>query len=156
MDVAFIFFAKYLFVLSLTLSGLYFLTQNRNSKKHIILFAVPSLLFAYILALAAGHFYFDARPFVVDNFIPLIPHAPDNGFPSDHALLVSSIAVIGLYLHKRLGAVLTVIAILVMAGRVYVGVHHVTDVVASAGISLFATSLVYFLIRFIGLAKLKT
>ena len=156
MDVVFIFFAKYLFVLSLTISGLYFLTQERNVKKQIILFAVSSLLFSYVLALAASHFYFNARPFVVEHFIPLIPHAPDNGFPSDHALLVSSIAIIGLYLNKRLGVLLSAIAVLVMAGRVYVGVHHVIDVVASAGISLFAVTLVYFLVRFREHTKLRT
>ena len=156
MDVVFIFFAKYLFVLSLTISGLYFLTQERNVKKQIILFAVTSLLFSYVLALAASHFYFNARPFVVEHFIPLIPHAPDNGFPSDHALLVSSIAIIGLYLNKRLGVLLSAIAVLVMAGRVYVGVHHVIDVVASAGISLFAITLVHFLVRFREHTKLRT
>ena len=155
-DWFFIFAAQYLFVFSCVISGLYFFRQEWPERKRIILFALPSLVLTYILGLVAAHFYYDPRPFVVDHFIPLIPHAPDNGFPSDHALLVSSIAVIGLYLHKRLGAVLSVIAVLVMAGRVYVGVHHVIDVVASVGISLFATTLVYFLIRFREHTKLRT
>ena len=43
-----------------------------------------------------------------------------------------------------------------MAGRVYVGVHHVIDVVASAGISLFAVTLVHFLVRFREHTKLRT
>lgn len=113
------------------------------------MFALPSLLLAYLLALFVCHFYFDPRPFVVNNFTPLIPHAPDNGFPSDHALLVASIAIIGTYINRKLGIVLWILAVLVGIGRVYVGVHHAIDVVGSFLIAILATSVVYFTYRYL-------
>src|SRR4051812_12727722 len=40
------------------------------------------------LAAVGAHFVFQARPFIPDGHTPLlIPHAADNGFPSDHTTL---------------------------------------------------------------------
>lgn len=149
MDLFFIFFAQYLFVLPVLISGIYFLFQNSTHKKEILLFALPSLGLTYLLALLGAHFYFDPRPFVVDNFTPLIAHAPDNGFPSDHALLVASIASIGTSINRRLGILLWILAVLVGIGRVYVGIHHPIDVAGSFFIAILATSAVYFFYRYL-------
>ena len=146
LDTFFILTAKYLFLVPVLCSGVYFLLQPRASQKKILMFAVPSLALTYLLALLASHLYYDPRPFVLGNFTPLIPHAPDNGFPSDHALLVSAIAIIGSYLNRKLGAALWVFGLLVAIARVYVGVHHPIDVTASICISILATSIVYFCI----------
>ncbi len=91
---------------------------------------------------AGGSLYYDPRPFVVGHFTPLIPHVPDNGFPSDHALLISAIAMIGMVWNRKLGSALWVLAVLVAAARVYVGVHHTIDVAGSCIISITAISAV--------------
>lgn len=145
-DLFFIFSAKYLFVFPVLLAGIYFLMQSRVSQKRILIFTIPSLALTYLLALLAGQAYYDARPFVVGRFVPLIPHAPDNGFPSDHALLVSAIAIIGTYLDRKLGIALWILGLIVASARVYVGVHHPIDVLGSIAISVIATSLVYLFI----------
>ncbi len=147
MDLFFILSAKYLFVIPILVLGVYFLSQPRSVQKRILVFALPSLAFIYLLALLGGYIYFDTRPFVVGNFTPLIPHTPDNGFPSDHALLVSAVAAIGIYLNRKLGIVLWVLALTVAAARVYVGLHHPIDVAGSMAISILATSVIYFLIK---------
>src|ERR1700730_9982138 len=144
MDAFFIFSAKYLFLAPIALLALYFLLRSWPEKKSIATFALPALILTYRAALVGGQAYFDARPFVEAHFTPLIPHIPDNGFPSDHALLVSAVAAIGSYLNWRLGAALWVLAFIVAAARVYVGLHHPIDVLGSAAIAIISTSIWYF------------
>lgn len=105
----------------------------------MVFFAIPAGLFALALGTLANHLYFDPRPFVALHFTPLVPHVPDNGFPSDHTLLVSAVAMIGTLWNRRLGMVLWILAILVAIGRVYVGLHHVLDVIASMVFAVIAT-----------------
>ena len=149
MDSFFIFAAEYLYLVSVATLGAYFLLQPRDSWKHRAFFAIPAGLFALALGMIANHLYFDPRPFVAGHFTPLVPHAPDNGFPSDHTLLVSAVAMIGTLWNRRLGMVLWILAILVAVGRVYVGVHHVLDVAGSIVISSVAVLLTYAAYRYL-------
>ena len=155
LDTFFILAAQYLFLLPALLLGAYFLLQSRPVQKKILIFAIPFLVLTYLLALLAGHLYYGPRPFVVGNFRPLILHAPDNGFPSDHALLVFTLAIIGTYLNRKLGTVLWVLGLIVAIARVYVGVHHPLDVAASAVISIFAASIVYSCITYVWHAEIN-
>lgn len=143
MDSLFIFATKYLYLLSIAALGAYFLLQPRESQRRMALFAVPAALLAYALGALGDHLYFDPRPFVVGHFTPLVPHAPDNGFPSDHTLLVSAIATIGSFWSRRLGFLLWILAVLVAAARVYAGIHHTIDVVGSVVIAAGAVALTY-------------
>ncbi|HTK33003.1 MAG TPA: phosphatase PAP2 family protein [Candidatus Paceibacterota bacterium] len=147
MNILYIFLAKYFFILSPLILGIYFMYLPLSSKKKMAIFALTALIFTYILGVAAGYLYFDPRPFVVGHFAPLIPHAPDNGFPSDHALFVSGLAMVGLYWSRRLGIALWIIAILVSIGRVLVGVHHFVDVAGSMLIAIIGVSLMYYTIK---------
>ena len=153
MDFLIILTAKYLVFFPIGILGIYFLLQPTVEKKRIIIIALPSLIITYLIALAAGQVYFDPRPFVVENFTPLIPHLPDNGFPSDHALLVTALATIGSYLNLKLGLILWVIAFIVAIARVYAGVHHPIDVIGSGIIAIFATSTVYFFLKYVWYKK---
>lgn len=132
--------------------AVYFFTRPRSEQKRMALFAVPAGLLAYALGLLVSHFYFDPRPFVVGHFTPLIPHAPDNGFPSDHTLLVATFAVVGMFWNRRLGFALSGIAILVAVARVYVGLHHPIDALGSIAFALIATSAWYFVLKYVARA----
>ncbi len=147
MDTVFIFSAKYLFILPVLILGGYFFAQRRPAQKRMALFAVPAGLLTYTIGLIAGYLYYDPRPFVVGHFTPLITHAANNGFPSDHTLLASVLAMVGLYWSWRLGAVLWVVAIVIAVARVYVGVHHPIDVIGSMVIAVIATSVVYVFLK---------
>lgn len=78
----------------------------------------------------------EARPFVVLHFRPLIAHAADAGFPSDHATAAGAIAAGLFFVSWRLGLLSTLLALLVAFSRVYVGVHFPQDV--AAGLALGA------------------
>ena len=134
----FVFAARYLYVAPVIVLGLYLLMRRWPEQKRMAVFGVPAALLAYLLGLLGNQLYIDPRPFVVGHFTPLIAHAPDNGFPSDHTLLVSAIAAVGTFWSIRLGLVLWVIALIVAVARVYVGLHHPIDVLGSIAMALVA------------------
>ncbi len=152
MDALFIFGAKYLFVLSIVIGAIYFLKAPGGTKKEIFIFAVFTLPLTFLLGVLANHLYINPRPFVVDNFVPLIPHAADNGFPSDHTLLVSAIAMFFSFFSRRTALWLWIIAFSVGISRVYVGVHHLTDIFGSVTIAVVSGYAVFYVHR----AILKT
>ena len=88
--------------------------------------AVVALLIMKPIADAAK----EARPFVVMHFAPLIKHAADYGFPSEHATGSAAIAVGLLFVSWRLGLPSLLLALLIAFSRVYVGVHFPQDVLA--------------------------
>lgn len=132
----FVFSAKYMFWFSICIGLLCFLRLSRGEQKRLLICAVFNLPVAYAIAVAGRLLYFDPRPFVVGHFVPMISHATDNGFPSDHTLLCSSIAAIFSLSDKLARLALWMVASAVAISRVYVGVHHVTDVAGSVAISI--------------------
>ncbi len=148
MDAFFIFSAQYLFILPILILGVYFFTRGWPSQKRMAFFAIPAGLLTYLLGLIGTYLYYDPRPFVVGHFTPLISHIPDNGFPSDHTLLVSSLAAVGMYWNKWLGIVLWAIALLVAVSRIYVGLHHPIDVLASMAFAIIGVSVTYRVLKY--------
>ncbi len=136
MDSILIFGAKYLYIFVLLIALADFLRQSKDKRIKTILMAIIALPLTYILGKILGHFYYDPRPFVQNNFIPLIPHSPDNGFPSDHAMLVGAIASIWMFINNRLSLILWLIAILVGLSRVAVGIHHYLDIAGAFVIAI--------------------
>lgn len=147
MNILFIFAAKYLFVLPVLILIIFFLRKPRSAWKQMAIFAIPAGLLSLLLGFIANHLYVNPRPFVVDNFTPLIPHAADNGFPSDHTLLVATIAMIGTLWNRKMGVVLWILALIVGLARVYVGLHHLTDVLGSIVISIIAVQALYLIFK---------
>jgi undecaprenyl-diphosphatase len=96
-----IFCAKYL-IFVIAIGGFVYMAQSPR-RKHIALFSAVTLPIAYIVAKMVGWFWYDPRPFVESGVAPLVAHAADNGFPSDHTLLAMTIAAIVFVYDKRLG-----------------------------------------------------
>ncbi len=135
-----IFTAKYLVFVLAAIAAFYFLKQPWQRQKEVFIFAVLLLPLSYIVAKVMAHFYFDPRPFVAGHFTPLIPHAADNGFPSDHTLLGTAIAFAIFHFNKKIGIFLLFLAILVGLARVLAGVHHAVDIAGS----ILIVAIVYF------------
>lgn len=143
LDLFAIFCAKYLIMLSLVFAAVSFLKLSKVEKRSILIFGAIALPIIYLTALIAGHFYNNPRPFVIEHFVPLIPHNDDNGFPSDHVLLASAIASVWIVYRRRIGLMLWVFACLIGIARVYVGVHHPIDIIGSVIIAGFITWVLY-------------
>lgn len=133
-----IFGATYLIVLPVIVFVLFFIKLSRVDMKKTLKFSVITLPLAFIIGKIANHFYINPRPFVIEHFQPLIEHAADNGFPSDHTLLAGSIAAIIWYINKPLGNIFWIIAILIGISRIAVGVHHPIDIIGSLVIAYIA------------------
>ena len=140
----FIFGAKYLYLLAVITALVYFLPLPRQKKKELVLFGIITLPVMYGISKIAGLLYYDPRPFVATHVPPLIPHEPDNGFPSDHVLLISAIASIIFPFSRKTSALVFFLAILVGISRVYAGIHHPIDVLGSMIIALGISILGYY------------
>ncbi|CAN5308757.1 hypothetical protein BH10PAT1_BH10PAT1_6170 [soil metagenome] len=138
--------AKYALVISVLGILIYFLSnKNLDKKRFLISFLVTSVV-SFIFAKILSHFIYDPRPFVVGHFVPLISHANDNGFPSDHTLLAMVIAFSVYFYNKKWGIILFVVGLLIGLARVFAGVHHVEDILGSifiAGFSAFSVNYIY-------------
>jgi undecaprenyl-diphosphatase len=141
MDTLMIFIAKYLWMLSVAI-GVYVFWKASSKQRALLLALILPL--SYVLGVVARTLYENPRPFVVGNFEPLIAHAADNGFPSDHVLLVAAIASWATLANRRFAVLLWILALLIAVSRVYVGVHHALDVAASIIISLIVGAMIYF------------
>jgi undecaprenyl-diphosphatase len=92
------------------------------------------------LAVLIAHFVSAAvnrpRPFVThaSTIHPFLAHAPDPSLPSDHATAAFAIAIAILLRHRRMGLVWLALAVVVTVGRVFLGLHYPTDVLAGAAL----------------------
>ncbi len=139
----FIFCAKYLIFFLIGLTGIFVNRLLKEKQKPFLIRMCITLPIIFIIAKISSYFYFDPRPFVVGNFVPLIPHAPDNGFPSDHMLLASALAALVLSENKKVGWYMCAIAMLIGASRIIVGVHHPADILGSMVIAGCVTWILY-------------
>ncbi len=146
LDTLSIFAANYLWYAIMGIAVVYFLMQSRPRQKRMLIFAALVLPLVYIVSLIGGALYDDPRPFVAGHFTPLIPHKPSNGFPSDHVLWSAATAAIIFPNNKYLSLILWLLAVLVGASRVYVGVHHPIDILGSIAMAVVVTSIVYLII----------
>lgn len=133
-----IFLAKYLFLASLIIGGIFFFKLQSSKKIKFFIICIISGLFSLAILKISSIFIIDPRPFVVNHVMPLIPHTPDNGFPSDHTLLTMWLAFIVFLYNKRTGFILILISLLVGVSRVMALIHHPIDILG--GIIIAVTS----------------
>jgi undecaprenyl-diphosphatase len=134
-----------LFVVTL---GLVFLFANGDGRREWRRAAFAAVLSAG-LALAIGKVISElvdrSRPFVVDpSGVHLFSgHAADPGFPSDHATGAFAVAM-AIYLRNRAWGTAALIAATVLSiGRVAIGVHFPSDVLAGAVLGCVAALILF-------------
>jgi len=123
-----------LFVATLVLVFLFANGERMRAWRRAALAAVLSAGVALAIAKVISELVDRARPFVVDpHGVHLFSsHAADPGFPSDHATGAFAVAM-AIYLRNRLwGTVALVAAAVLSVGRVAIGVHFPSDVLAGA------------------------
>lgn len=143
---AVIFLATRLHMLVLLAWVLFLFYIKKETRLRMILLTSISLPISFLISRVASYFYFNPRPFVVDGFESLVFHVADNGFPSDHMLLVSTLSMAVFAVNRTVGFAFILLSVLVGLGRVMAGVHHVLDVVGSLVISILAVCLGYIFI----------
>jgi membrane-associated phospholipid phosphatase len=116
-----------------------------NTRRTIIAALIGCVLAVFIARLINHMAPFQARPFANAalpylDYIGLVPRETQslfdwNSFPSDHAALFFSLAMGVFMLSRRVGSLLFLYVLLVIAlPRIYLGLHYATDIVAGAAI----------------------
>jgi undecaprenyl-diphosphatase len=143
-----IFLAQYLIILP-PIVGLVFWLRLPTKKKKLQLIAEASVAAIIVLLLAKlGSMLFNnPRPFVAGHFTPYFPHGNDNGFPSDHTLASSFIAMIVLYKNRKIGVGLLLVALVIGLSRVIAGIHHLVDIAGSFVFSAVGVALGVYIVR---------
>jgi membrane-associated phospholipid phosphatase len=75
------------------------------------------------------------RPYETHPQVYHLSHSHDPSFPSDHASAAFGIAFGIYFIDKRVGRLFLALATLIAVGRVVVGAHYLTDILASLVIS---------------------
>jgi len=140
----FYFWAKYLYLVTIGVAISWLLIQTKPKQKEILIIFCICLPLAYIVAKSVGHLWYNPRPFILGHFKPLILHKANNGFPSDHTLLVSVISTVVFLFSWRISSILWALTLFVGISRVYVGVHHSVDIIGSIFIAVATVTIVYF------------
>jgi len=143
MNLLIIFGSKYLYLIAVAITAISFWYLTKEKKWSATLFGLIDLVMVYFIGLLAGYLYSNPRPFVSDHVPPLISHAADNGFPSDHTLLVVALASILYCYNRTLGFIVFGIALLIGVSRVFAGIHHWLDIIGSFTIAIAATTIAY-------------
>jgi undecaprenyl-diphosphatase len=136
MDELIIIGAQYLYLVVLVSAGVVWLTRPRRGRQVLALMGVVSGVVCLGLIKLAGGLYFDPRPFAVRHLVPLVPHPPDNGFPSDHTALTMVVSLSVLTVSRRWGLVLIALSLVVGTARVAAGLHSPLDIAAGVVIAL--------------------
>src|SRR5579884_3493028 len=142
-----IFCAKYLFLLVVICLVLAWWLTDRETKKRFLVATVLAGVIALLLARIASHLYYDPRPFVTEHVKPLIPHGPDNGFPSDHALLTMTLTAITYFFNKKVASVMLILTIIVGVARILAKLHSPLDIAGAWAFAIIGAVCGYYLMR---------
>lgn len=139
MDIFIIFAAKYLYLLVILLAIIFWLFAAKTQKRNLLKLSLISFPISYLVSKILGLFIYDNRPFVIENVKPLISHAANNGFPSDHTLLTLTIASVLYHYNRKLSVFLFLMGLVVGFARVIAKIHYPLDILGSFVIAISAT-----------------
>ena len=134
-----IFAAKYLIVVPVLFVVIEALRYDPDERRCLLRRGLIAAILAVVFAKAGGALYFEPRPFVAHHFTPLIPHEPDNAFPSDHTLLAFTCGFLLFgFAPPFLSVMALALAALIAFGRIASGLHSPLDIGASIVMALIA------------------
>lgn len=99
--------------------------------KEIFLIFTPAV-FSWFIADIFKKLFFSPRPFIAlkDTVQPLFFHGGFDSFPSGHAIFFSALAISGYFVHKRVGRVYIIFALIIGLARIMAGIHFPVDILA--------------------------
>ncbi len=110
--------------------------------KFAALSGTASAGFALLVNQLIARVWHRPRPYQSHAHVYHLTHSRDPSFPSDHASAAFAIAFGIYFFDRRIGRFFLVVAALIAVGRLFVGAHYLTDVLASLAVGLVAAALV--------------
>jgi undecaprenyl-diphosphatase len=138
-----IFGARYLIVImAVSLLRYVFIYKTKAQRffnLKVLLNAALAVLLGLFINLIISIFIQRPRPFELGLGVNLYGMlAGGDSFPSKHTTIAFALAMAVFLYHRRFGAVLLVLAVLVGLSRIFVGVHYPLDVLAGALVGITA------------------
>lgn len=128
MDALMIYSTEYLIFVTPVLMFILAKDGGVNERKAFImsLLAIPvSILLIKIIHLI----YFEPRPFITYQILPLVTEASNASFPSRHTTIMAIFAFASTYYKHQWGLLIVILMALVGVSRIYVGVHYPIDII---------------------------
>lgn len=140
-----LFMAEYAIIVVCLVAAIYWLTLAKKDKLRLVIFGLVASLVGLALVKLGAAIFYDPRPFVTHNLIPVYSHINDNGFPSDHTVLAAVVALTIYSASKRLGGILFGLALAIGLARVLGNIHSPIDILGSLVFALLAGAVAYYL-----------
>lgn len=148
MDSIIVFCAAYLYLFVIAGLALAWLKTAKNLRVQFILATIAAGIIAFILSRIAAKLYYDPRPFVTEHVKPLIAHAADNGFPSDHALLTMTLSAVTYFYNKKVAIGMLALTAIVGVARVLAKVHSPLDIAGGWVFGVIGAVAGFYLVRY--------
>lgn len=140
MDSMMIFGARFAIYLTLILMFVLVFKGGVKERKSLVL-ALLSIPIIILLIKVIHLFFYQSRPFVVNDILPLIPHAADASFPSRHTSIMSGIAFAYTYFKSRWAPLFLLLMLWVGMARIFVGVHFPLDILGGGIVGIVAVAI---------------
>ena len=147
MNVLIIVLAKYLIVPILLAGGLFFLFLDEQSKFRFLNLSILTFPLALVLTKTLALFIHTTRPFVSEHIQPLISHAADNGFPSDHTVLTMTLAAVIFVFNRKAGFMLALLSLSIGLARILAKIHQPLDILGSIFIAILSTYVSWYALK---------
>lgn len=134
-----IFSADYLIFLVIILSFILALKDSQGQKALVL--TLVSLLVGFILLKIVEIFTYEPRPFLTNPISPLININDNDGFPSDHTLILTIITLSHVFYKTKYTWIMVLSLILTGFARIYVGVHYPVDILGGFILGTLAVTL---------------
>lgn len=106
---------------------LFFVWALLKNDRRLAVFGVISGAVGYVLATILKSAIHISRPFISQPITPIISES-GGSFPSRHELTIAAVAFAVYPRHKKWGAALIVVSIVVGIARIMAGVHYPSDI----------------------------
>ena len=138
----FAYFFEYVLVICLFL---YLFINFKKRWKAISAAFISAILARFVIVNLIRLFWQRQRPFLENNVNLLVNyfnHYKEPSFPSGHTAFYFALATVIFYKNKIIGSLLFIGAFLICLGRVFIGIHWPSDILAGAVIGILVGWLV--------------
>ena len=124
---------------------IYAWVRRGRAVRFALLDATCAALIGLGIAQGITAIWYHPRPFEIGLGRQLLDHAAEASFPSDHAILMFSLAIPLLLSagSRRWGVALVLLGFAVAWSRIYLGVHFPLDMLGAFGVAAFASFLIW-------------
>jgi len=135
----------YLYVRKIEHKGIFAPFENLAERSYDFCIVALSCVGTYISTIVLKSYFQILRPAVLNGDLRALIEKTDYGFPSGHASFYAALATAIFFINKKAGIVLGIIALLVGAGRILVGVHTPLDVIGGFLLGTSFSAIIAFL-----------